>query len=66
MVWRSGSPLAPAFLLLAIGIAMGTVRGRYHYVVDTVSGVVLGLAAAVSARVKALPAPSLQTNGRQV
>ena len=47
MVWRSDSPIAPAFLLLAIGIAMGTVRGRYHYVVDTVSGVMLGIAAAV-------------------
>ncbi len=44
MVWRSGSPLAPAFLLLAIGIAMGTVQGRYHYVIDTASGVLLGLA----------------------
>ncbi len=45
MVWRSDSSLAPAFSLLAIGIAMGTVRGRYHYVVDTLSGVMLGLAA---------------------
>ncbi len=47
MVWRSGSPIAPVFLLLALGIAMGTVRGRYHYVVDTVSGVMLGIAAAL-------------------
>jgi membrane-associated phospholipid phosphatase len=46
MVWRSDSTLAPVFLVLAIGIAMGTVRGRYHYVVDTLSGVMLGLAAA--------------------
>ncbi len=35
VVWRSGSPLAPVFALLAAGIAIGTVRGRYHYVVDT-------------------------------
>ena len=45
VVWRSGSPLAPVFALLAAGIAIGTVRGRYHYVVDTVLGVALGLAA---------------------
>ena len=46
MVWRSDSSLAPAFSLLAIGIAMGTVRGSTDYVVDTLSGVMLGLAAA--------------------
>ena len=45
LVWRSGSPLGPAFLLLAAGIALGTVRGRYHYAVDTLLGVALGLAA---------------------
>ena len=47
MVWRSGSPLAPVFAMLALGIALGTVRGRYHYAVDTVLGVALGIAAAV-------------------
>jgi hypothetical protein len=50
VVWRSGSTLAPLFVLLAIGIALGTVRGRYHYAVDTVLGVGLGLAAGVCAR----------------
>jgi membrane-associated phospholipid phosphatase len=45
LVSRSGSPLAPLFILLAGGIALGTVRGRYHYAVDTVVGVALGLAA---------------------
>lgn len=45
MVWRSGSPLAPVFVLLAIGIALGTVRGRYHYAVDTILGVTLGIIA---------------------
>jgi hypothetical protein len=49
LVWRSGSPLAPLFGLVAAGIALGTVRGRYHYAVDTVLGVLLGLAAGLSA-----------------
>ena len=47
MVWRSGSPLAPVFALLAIGIALGTVRGRYHYAVDTMLGVALGAGAGI-------------------
>ena len=46
LVWRSGSPLAPIFVLLAVAIAIGTVVGRYHYAVDSVSGVLLGVAAA--------------------
>ena len=45
MVWRSGSPLAPVFAVLAIGIALGTVRGRYHYAMDTILGVALGVTA---------------------
>lgn len=49
VVWRSGSMLAPLFALLAIAIALGTVRGRYHYAVDTVLGVGLGLAAGLCA-----------------
>lgn len=49
MVWRSGSPLAPVFMALALGVALGTVRGRYHYVVDTVLGVALGVVAAAVA-----------------
>jgi membrane-associated phospholipid phosphatase len=47
MVARSGSPLAPVFLLLAVGIALGTVRGRYHYAVDTILGVALGVLAGI-------------------
>jgi membrane-associated phospholipid phosphatase len=43
VVWRSGSILGPLFALLAIGIALGTVRGRYHYAVDTVLGAALGV-----------------------
>lgn len=45
MVWRSGSPLGPVFAILAVGIAFGTVRGRYHYAIDTVLGVTLGILA---------------------
>jgi membrane-associated phospholipid phosphatase len=48
LVWRSGSPLAPVFALLAVGIAIGTVRGRYHYTVDTILGVVLGVIAGIT------------------
>jgi membrane-associated phospholipid phosphatase len=49
VVWRSGSSLAPLFALLAAGIAIGTVRGRYHYAVDTLLGVALGIAAGLAA-----------------
>ena len=49
IVWQSGSSLAPAFALLAAGIAIGTVRGRYHYAVDTLLGVALGIAAGLAA-----------------
>jgi hypothetical protein len=53
VVWHSGSPLAPAFAAMAAAIAIGTVRGRYHYAVDTALGVAVGLVsglAAVAAR----------------
>jgi hypothetical protein len=46
LVWAAGSPFAPLTGMLAIGICIGTISGRYHYVVDTVLGVGLGLAAA--------------------
>jgi len=49
IVWRSESPLAFVFALLAAGIAIGTVRGRYHYAVDTILGVMLGVIAGVAA-----------------
>ena len=45
LVWRSGSPLSAAFALLAAGVALATIRGRYHFVADTVLGIALGLAA---------------------
>ena len=38
-VVRAGSPLAPVLVLLAVGISVATVRGRYHYAADTVAGV---------------------------
>lgn len=47
LVWRSGSPLWPVFAVLAAGIALATVRGRYHYAIDTVLGIALGLAASM-------------------
>ena len=46
LVWRSGSAFWPLFAVLAAGVALATVRGRYHYAADTVLGVGLGLAAA--------------------
>lgn len=45
LVWAAGSPFAPATAVLAIGICVGTISGRYHYVVDTVLGVALGVIA---------------------
>src|SRR5690606_19172975 len=45
LLWRVGSPWTPAFVLLAAGIALGAVRGRYHYLADSVAGAALGLAA---------------------
>jgi hypothetical protein len=45
LVWKAGSPLAPVMAVLAAGIALGTISGRYHYVVDTVLGVLLGVLA---------------------
>ena len=51
LVWAAGSPFAPVAAVLAIGICVGTISGRYHYVVDTVLGVALGvIAAAVAMR----------------
>lgn len=44
LVWLSGSAWTPVFAALASAIALGTVRGRYHYAVDTALGVALGLA----------------------
>lgn len=46
LVWRSGSAFWPLFALLAAGVALATIRGRYHYAADTLLGVGLGLAAA--------------------
>ena len=45
LVWQSGSPGAPLFALAAAGICAGTVTGRYHYLVDTALGAVIGLLA---------------------
>lgn len=45
VLWRAGSPLAVPFGLLALAIALGAVRGRYHYLADSAAGAALGLAA---------------------
>jgi hypothetical protein len=45
LVWKAGSPVAPAAAILALAVALGTISGRYHYVVDTVLGVMLGVLA---------------------
>jgi hypothetical protein len=42
LVWTAGSPFAPLVVVLALGICTATVSGRYHYVIDTVSGMGLG------------------------
>jgi membrane-associated phospholipid phosphatase len=46
LVWRSGSAFWPPFAIRAAGVALATVRGRYHYAADTLLGAGLGLAAA--------------------
>lgn len=37
--------LAPIVGLLTLGIAVGTVYGRFHYVVDVLAGIILGITA---------------------
>ena len=44
MVLASAPAAGLAFLGLTIGIALATVIGRYHYIVDTVAGVAVALA----------------------
>lgn len=36
-------PAGLAFAIVAIGIALGSVSGRYHYMVDALAGVVVGI-----------------------
>jgi hypothetical protein len=50
LVWKAGSPAAPVMAIFAAGIALATISGRYHYVVDTALGVMLGVGAALVAR----------------
>ena len=38
------------FLVLALSIAMATVIGRYHYIVDSVLGIVVAMIASVALR----------------
>lgn len=39
------SPLAPLFGVVAVAICIATVVGRYHFLVDTVAGALVGIAA---------------------
>ena len=46
LVVTSAEPLlGVAFLVVVIGIALGSVIGRYHYAVDTILGLLVGMAA---------------------
>jgi membrane-associated phospholipid phosphatase len=44
-VWPHAPPAGALFVVVAILIAIATVVGRYHYAVDTVLGVAVGVAA---------------------
>jgi membrane-associated phospholipid phosphatase len=44
-------PAGLVFAVVAAGIAVGAVAGRYHYVVDVLLGAVVGLAAVAIFRV---------------
>ena len=37
------------FLIVAVGIVVGSVRGRYHYTIDALAGVIVGIAVYVGA-----------------
>ena len=41
-VWSASPPAGGALLAVAAGIAVGTVLGRYHYALDSLSGVLVG------------------------
>ena len=41
-VWSVSPAAGAALLVVAAGISIGTVLGRYHYAVDTLSGVLVG------------------------
>ena len=42
-VWSVSPPAGGALLAVAAGIAVGTVLGRYHYAIDSLSGVLVGV-----------------------
>ena len=42
-VWSVSAPAGAALLCVAAGITIGTVLGRYHYAVDSLSGVLVGV-----------------------
>ena len=48
--WRALKPLGALLLPAAALLALGTVYGQFHYAVDAVAGVVLGVLVLVLAR----------------
>jgi membrane-associated phospholipid phosphatase len=48
--WRALKPLGALLLPAALLLALGTVYGQFHYAVDAVAGVVLGVLVLVLAR----------------
>ena len=42
-VWSASTAAGAALLGIAAGIAIGTVLGRYHYAIDSLSGVLVGV-----------------------
>jgi membrane-associated phospholipid phosphatase len=50
LVLRYLPRLAPAIALLTVGLAAGAIYGGFHYAIDAVAGLVLGVAAFLAAR----------------
>jgi membrane-associated phospholipid phosphatase len=48
-VWPVMPLAAAAFGMIALGVAIGAVTGRYHYVLDVVTGAMAGVISAVIA-----------------
>jgi membrane-associated phospholipid phosphatase len=55
VAWRHQRRLAYLLAPIIVGLMVATVYGRFHYVLDTAAGLVLGLAA-----VSIYPSSSLQ------
>lgn len=49
MAWRRGSRLTPVYGMVTLLLAAGAVYGGFHYAVDAVAGVIVGLAVVAAA-----------------